>query len=580
MGSATVTPGLRLRSLPVREALRLGRPSDRWFKPALSVAAASALPNLVLCTLGRLDLVAYTMAGSLCALYGHDLPYARRATTLARVVLGMFAGVAVALTAASLTRSAVVLIAVGAVLAAVQKAVADASGIGPPGNVIFTFVMAGALFAPQEIGRVPGHLALTLAAGAFAWLVAMAPALRRADGPERRATARALTAAAAHAAAPGPQTRHAATTALRAARHCLRLAGAPTADRRTLHRLLRRAEATLAGPGPGPGPGHGSGPGGGSASEQLHAWAAAVRGHGPLPVPPTVHGRPETDLPEADLPDTHLPDAHPRDAAPQARVPRPRLLRSLAPGAAHAPAALRTLLGCALAGYATLLLGVDRPYWAIVTAASIHQANIVLTWNRTLQRTLGNLLGVAVFAAAVPLIRTGPVALVLCLLVLNFAAEALISRNYWLGTVAVTPMALLLVEFTGDHPAGRLIGDRVLDTLIGAAVGFAAALAVTNHRTTDRVRHALHATGRARAHAERTLADPAAEPAAVHAASRRLAHSLADLRDARDTAAGEWRRRTLPEQALRAAEEAGHRTLAETAQRRGGLHPAPESGAA
>ncbi len=533
----------------MREALRLGRPSDRWFKPALSVAAASVLPNLVLCALGRLDLAAYTMAGSLCALYGHDLPYARRAATLARVVLGMLAGVAVALTAASLTDSPLVLVAVGAALAAVQKALADAAEIGPPGHVIFTFVAAGALFAPQQPGQIPGHLALALAAGAFAWLVAMAPALRRTDGPERRATARALTAVAAHADAPGARTRHTADAALRAARHSLHLTGTTTPDRRALAGLLHRAEAALAGHGP--------------TGEQLHTWAAAVRAHGPVPGSPTA-----LDLPEAD---TH-------DTAPA--PPRPSLLRSLAPGAAHAPAALRTLLGCALAGYATLWLGVDRPYWAIVTAASITQANIALTWNRTLQRTLGNLLGVAVFAAAVPLIRTGPIALVLCLLVLNFAAEALVTRNYWLGTVAVTPMALLLVEFTGDHPAGRLIGDRVLDTLIGAAVGFAAALAVTNHRTADRVRHALHAAGRARADAERALADPAAGPAAVHAASRRLAHSLADLREARDTAAGEWRRRTLPERALRAAEEDGHRTLAGTAQRRGGLHPAPESGAA
>ncbi|MEV8096910.1 FUSC family protein [Kitasatospora sp. NPDC085879] len=547
MGSTTVTPRLRLRSLPVRDALRLGRPSDRWFKPALSVAAASVLPNLALYAAGRLDLAGYTMAGSLCALYGHDMPYARRAATLARVVLGMLAGVAVALVTASLTHSAVVLIAVGAVLAAVQKAVTDAARIGPPGNVIFTFVAAGALFAPQRLGQVPGHLALGLAAGAFAWLVAMAPAVLRADGPERRAAARALTAVAAHTAAPGPRTRHTATTALRAAWHSLRDSGAPTPNRHALHRLLRRAEAALAGHGPD--------------EEQLRSWAAATRARGPVPTSgaPDLPGRAEAALP----------------AGPA----RHRLLRSLAPGAAHTPAALRTLLGCALAGYATLALGVDRPYWAIVTAASIYQVNTVLTWHRTLQRTVGNLLGVAVFAAAVPLIRTGPLALVLCLLVLNFAAEALVSRNYWLGSVAVTPMALLLVEFTGDHPAGRLIGDRVLDTLIGAAVGFAAALAVTNHRTADRVRHALDAAGHARAHAEQTLADPAAEPADLDRAARRLAHSLHELHEAETTAAGEWRRRALPEQALRAAEEAGHRTLAGTAKRRGLHTPAPESGA-
>ena len=65
--------------LPLAGVLRLGRPSDIWFKPALSVVAAVAPPNLILLALGRLDLAMYTMAGSLCALYAHNRPYAARA---------------------------------------------------------------------------------------------------------------------------------------------------------------------------------------------------------------------------------------------------------------------------------------------------------------------------------------------------------------------------------------------------------------------------------------------------------------------------------------------------------------------
>ncbi|KUJ66197.1 hypothetical protein ACZ90_39500 [Streptomyces albus subsp. albus] len=94
-------------------------------------------------------------------------------------MLGMAAGLAVSLTTASLTGSTAVLIAVGALLAAAQKAVCDATRIGPPGHVIFTFVSSAALFAPQRPEQIPGHLALTLGAGAFAWLVALAPALVR-----------------------------------------------------------------------------------------------------------------------------------------------------------------------------------------------------------------------------------------------------------------------------------------------------------------------------------------------------------------------------------------------------------------
>lgn len=68
--------------------LRLGRPSDIWFKPALSVVAAVAPPNLLLLALGRLDLAMYTMAGSLpVRAVRPQPPLCRRTRVLARVVL-------------------------------------------------------------------------------------------------------------------------------------------------------------------------------------------------------------------------------------------------------------------------------------------------------------------------------------------------------------------------------------------------------------------------------------------------------------------------------------------------------------
>ncbi|MCT9145718.1 FUSC family protein, partial [Streptomyces violarus] len=145
------------RRLPLAGVLRVGRPSEIWFKPALSVVAAIAPPNLTLLALGRLDLAMYTMAGSLCALYAHNRPYAARAGALVWVVLGMLGGLAVALVAASLTGSAVVLVTVGALLAAAQKVLCDATRVGPPGNVVLTFVSSASLFAPQTLAQVPGH---------------------------------------------------------------------------------------------------------------------------------------------------------------------------------------------------------------------------------------------------------------------------------------------------------------------------------------------------------------------------------------------------------------------------------------
>ncbi|MFI1368031.1 FUSC family protein [Streptomyces griseochromogenes] len=539
---SSATPWTRHR-LPLVGALRLGRPSDIWFKPALSAVAAVAPPNLTLLALGRLDLAVYTMAGSLCALYGHNRPYAARARALVWTVLGMVGGLAVALVAASLTDNAVVLVTVGALMAAAQKAVCDATRIGPPANVVLTFISSASLFAPQRLGQVPGHVGLALAAGAWAWLICMAPGLLRPHGPERRATAQALNTAAAYAETGGTgdghaRARAASAAAVHAARQYLPTAGArPDHTRRALAQLLVRAEVALAAPAD-------------ADPERLRAWARELRGTGRIPRAEPL-GDAAGELLGADS---------------EPACPRGPLRHRLAP---LAPLAARTAIGCALAGYASLALGVGRPYWALVTAASLYQANVTLTWSRGVQRVVGNLVGVLVFAAIAPLAHLHPAALVLCCLAFNFGAEALIGRNYWLGSVCVTPMALLVTEFARSQDPGRLITERVADTLVGALVGFVAAVAVTNRRAGDRVEHALTAVERARELAARLLAEPHPAPRALETARRTLAAALVDLRATADAALGEWWQRALPEERVVLAEQAGHRTLAATVRRQG-----------
>lgn len=567
MSSATPTP-TRVRRLPVVGALRLGRPSDVWFKPAFSVIAAVAPPSLLLWALGRLDLAVYTMAGSLCALYAHNRPYAARAKVLAGVVLGMLGGLAVALVSASLTRNAVILVTVGALLAALQKVVCDVTRVGPPAHVILTFVSSASLFVPQSLGQVPGHLALAAAAGVWAWLVGMAPAPFRPHGPERRATAQALNATAAYAEAArtgdgASGARSAAYAAVHAAWQTLLAAGhRPSVTRRALERLVVRAEVALAAPAD-------------ADPARQRAWARAVRGTGRVP----RTGDPRGDDPlTAPLPDDGLRTDAPRGerdellgvAAERATALRP-LWSRLGP---LAPIAVRTALGCALAGYASLALGADRPYWALVTAASLYQANITLTWSRGVQRVVGNLAGVLLFAAITPVAQLGPLALLLCILACNFGAEALIGRNYWLGSVCVTPLALLVTELPGYQPTGDLVTGRVVDTLVGALVGFVAAVAVTNRRAGRRVERSLAVVDRAREHAARLVAAPGATVTDLETARRALAGAVVDLRATADAAAGEWWQRALPQERVVLAEQAAHRTLAATVRRQG-LLPDP-----
>ncbi|MFI7053654.1 FUSC family protein [Streptosporangium canum] len=595
MGTTDERQGTRARmrgGLPLRGTFRLRRFGDIWHKNALSAVIALAIPDLVLLALGRLDLAVYTSAGAMCALYAHGLPYAARARTLLWVALGMIASVGVALTAAGLTRSTTVLIIVAAVLAALHKVACDAARIGPPGNVIFTFMAATCAFMPQRLSEVPFHLVLATAGAALAWLVCMAPGIVRPDGPQRIAVARALEAAAraletaarvpaatvgssaaivripaateglaeaagrsaaivrVPATAGGPaeaagspaadaavsRARHDAAAAVNAAWHTLLLASAGP-GRGALERLLAHAEESLAT--------------GSAAADRLAAWAGDLRRNRPLP---------ETGLTEAEA--AELTGIALERAA---RRGRPRLLRAFHPASPLFPIGIRVAAGSALAGVISMAAGVGHPYWAIVTAASVFQANAVLSWHRGLQRALGSFVGLLLFTALLPVSRTGQLALVLLVLLLQFVTEALITRNYWLGTVCVTPMALLLTEFPGYQPAGSLIADRWLDTCVGVAAGLLSCLLVTNRRTASRIDDALRRVAVTRAAAERLL--EAGSPGAGDRSRVRglLVTALVELREVTEVAAGEWWQRALPEERIARAEQQGHRTLARLA---------------
>ncbi|MCX4097014.1 FUSC family protein [Nocardia sp. alder85J] len=515
-------PGLR-RVLPVRGMLRLRPAADIWYKPAISGVVAIGVPDVVLLVTGHLTLALYTTAGGLCALYAHGMPYAARARALAWVVVSMWAGTAISLTTAAYTDAAAIRVAVVAVLAAAYKVGCDAARLGPPGNIIFTFITATATFTPQQPGQLPGHLALVLLTGVFAWLICLAPALVRPGGPERLAVARALLAVARQADLPADdpaavRARHLTAVAVQAAWQALRQTHAdpaPTA------RLLSRAESIAADPAAGD-------------PAQLTAWARQLR-----------RGREVPTVSPAPAEAAELRGMSTERAPGRGGVAA--MVRAFGPGSAYFPIGLRVAVGCAAAGWVSMALGVHRPYWAVVTAATVFVANTALSWHRAVQRAVGNLAGVLAYTALAP-ITHHPVAMIVAVLACQVGAEATMSRNYWLGSTFVTPMALLMTEFANHQTTTELVLNRWLDTCVGAVLGLLACFAIPNRRVTE---HADAALGRVEA--------------AIAAADNRnrLAAALVDLRESADTAAGEWWSTALPDERIVSAERRGHRLLAE-----------------
>jgi uncharacterized membrane protein YccC len=132
---------------------------------------------------------------------------------------------------------------------------------------------------------------------------------------------------------------------------------------------------------------------------------------------------------------------------------------------------LRNGLAVLLAGALATGSGIGHPYWAMVSAvvplaARDFSAQVV----RGLHRVVGTFLGLALAAVLFAVDLSG-LALILVVAALQVAAELLVGRNYAVALVAVTPLALLMVHLVAPVPAGDLLLDRGVETVIGVVVG-------------------------------------------------------------------------------------------------------------
>lgn len=82
------------------------------------------------------------------------------------------------------------------------------------------------------------------------------------------------------------------------------------------------------------------------------------------------------------------------------------------------------------------------------------------------------LLGIGVFWLLTGLQPQG-LWLVLTVCVLQFGIELFITRNYALGLLFITPLALLITTTSGSVPASQVMGLRLLDTVIGSVLALA-----------------------------------------------------------------------------------------------------------
>jgi uncharacterized membrane protein YccC len=208
----------------------------------------------------------------------------------------------------------------------------------------------------------------------------------------------------------------------------------------------------------------------------------------------------------------------------------------LSPDSALLRHALR--FGVALAAGLAIaaLFDIQRGYWIDITVAVILRPYIVTTFERGLQRVVGTILGGFIAAGLLSTV-SGDIAVVAVLAVLAFLTFAVLPLNYGWAVTFLTPLVVLLVAFAlGAGPSVAI--DRIVDTLIGAAIAVGAALLLWPQSERGGFGAAVAVTVKSqRAYLDAVLAGDDASPARGRAAA-----AADDLQGRSRRLAGEPRR--------------------------------------
>jgi uncharacterized membrane protein YccC len=132
---------------------------------------------------------------------------------------------------------------------------------------------------------------------------------------------------------------------------------------------------------------------------------------------------------------------------------------------------IRLAIASALAVALSAPLGIHRAYWVLLTVIAILQngRRLRLTALRGIHRVLGTFIGLGLFAL---LIIWAPHGLLLALLVavLQCLVQLVVTRNYGVALVFITPLALTIASQGTPGDVGTVVAARVVDTLLGAAI--------------------------------------------------------------------------------------------------------------
>ena len=135
--------------------------------------------------------------------------------------------------------------------------------------------------------------------------------------------------------------------------------------------------------------------------------------------------------------------------------------------------ALRVSIAATCGYWLAHWLRLGHSYWILLTIIVILKPTYSLTKKRNYQRVLGTLTGGFAGVLILYLVKDRT-ALFLIMLVLMMATYSFIRTNYLLAVLCLTPYVLLLFNLLNNGQVKIILTDRVLDTVLGSGIAFAA----------------------------------------------------------------------------------------------------------
>ncbi|MEH7226226.1 FUSC family protein [Bacillus sp. JJ1566] len=137
----------------------------------------------------------------------------------------------------------------------------------------------------------------------------------------------------------------------------------------------------------------------------------------------------------------------------------------------------------------------ERSYWIPVTCGSVMLGStIISTFHRSIQRSIGTLVGILV-AGIILSLSPAPIVVALLIAMFNFFTESLMVRNYALAVTFITPNAILIAENTTRlNNLPYFATARITDVIIGCIIGILGVLLVGRQSASSRIPHLMSKT--------------------------------------------------------------------------------------